>query len=263
MITNKYIMSRTFTYPEADISINGNRVKKYRGKRIFLPAGVEFQLELSNNTQLTYAARIKLNGQYIGKSSIVLYPGSHEYLTCNPDTKEKFIFETYKVPNTTSAKKAIEKNGLVEIEFHKEKTYNWNSWNNWNSWTTTDIAGDTSGGNATLYGADIRSIDYAAQCSDSDEPSSGIMATRCKMSKSALPKKSIETGRVGRGDQSNQRFQSVSMDFESFISHMVTYHLLPESEAAVEVSQIAMYCTECARRLKKGWRFCAGCGTKC
>ena len=48
-----YSAKQPANHPEADISINRNRVKKYKGKNIYLDDGVEFEIELTNNTQHT------------------------------------------------------------------------------------------------------------------------------------------------------------------------------------------------------------------
>ena len=79
-----------YTRPEADISINNNRLRKYNGNHIYLDNGSEFQIELTNKSTLTYLAKIKLNGNYIGDGGIVLRPGEHEYLERYLDTNKKF-----------------------------------------------------------------------------------------------------------------------------------------------------------------------------
>ena len=73
----------------------------------------------------------KLNGQYISNRGLVLQPGEHYYLDRYLDDKKRFKFSTYEIPNTKSAKKAIEKNGLVEIEFYQEQIFNPNTYTMW------------------------------------------------------------------------------------------------------------------------------------
>lgn len=52
--------------------------------------------------------------------------------------------------------------------------------------------------------------------------------------------KSIETGRVESGDISNQKFETVNMDFDSCVLTSVVVHMLPESRKPVEVTKKAI-----------------------
>ena len=65
------------TYPHAHISINRNRVKKYNDTTIYMVNGTEFEIELDNNTQETWLAKITLNDKLISTSGLVLRPGEH------------------------------------------------------------------------------------------------------------------------------------------------------------------------------------------
>jgi hypothetical protein len=75
----------------------------------------------------------------------------------------------------------------------------------------------------------------------------------------------METGRVDAGNKSDQTFSSVNYDFESYADATYEFKILPVSqmkEENVDTKDLRSYCTNCGRRLKRGWSNCAGCGTK-
>jgi hypothetical protein len=79
----------------------------------------------------------------------------------------------------------------------------------------------------------------------------------------AKKSKSIETGRVEKGGKSNTELKSGSGDYSYFISHSVTWKLLPNSQKPVEVSDLRNYCSGCGVRIKKAnWKFCPTCGNE-
>jgi hypothetical protein len=80
----------------------------------------------------------------------------------------------------------------------------------------------------------------------------------------AKKSKSIETGRVEEGSNSDQKFKTVDKDFDWFAFHTVEYKLLPISQKVntAEDINVKRYCTNCGAKLGKGHKFCATCGTK-
>ena len=80
----------------------------------------------------------------------------------------------------------------------------------------------------------------------------------------AKKSKSIETGRVEQGSDSDQKFKTINKDFESFAFHTIEAKLLPVSQKVntVEDINVKRYCTNCGAKLGKGHKFCASCGTK-
>lgn len=76
--------------------------------------------------------------------------------------------------------------------------------------------------------------------------------------------KSIETGRVEAGSDSNQKFKYVSKEFEYFAFHTIEYKMLPISQKinTSEDLNVKVYCTNCGAKLGKTDRFCASCGKK-
>lgn len=224
---------------------------------------------------------VKLDGKPIGDTGFVLMPGQRFWLERYPNDPKKLLFSTYEVDGSKTTEIAIAKNGLVEIDFYKEQVLNTISWkypnNIWYSnsgsgtfkenyfnsgtlpdnWTMT-----TSDGTAS----DMMDITYSATaCSDksiltdahTDYDGRGILR-----SASVKKAKTKETGRTEKGTYSNQKFTTVDYEFEISPRYTVSYKILPESQKQVHVGDIRTYCTSCGRRAKKGWKFCAGCGTK-
>jgi hypothetical protein len=74
--------------------------------------------------------------------------------------------------------------------------------------------------------------------------------------------KSIETGRIEKGEDSSQKFESVDMQFEKYHISSVIYQLFPESQKPIETKEIKSFCSECGRKLKGSENFCPDCGTK-
>jgi hypothetical protein len=75
--------------------------------------------------------------------------------------------------------------------------------------------------------------------------------------------KSLETGRIEKGEISDQRLKGVNMDFASKPFHSMTYKLMPYSTINREIGEIRQYCSECGYRLRKSsWKYCPSCGNK-
>jgi hypothetical protein len=272
------------TMPIAYIATNRNRLKVYNLQNLYLRGGQEFQIELFNPLQETVAAKIYLNGKSISNSMIVLKPGERAFLERFIDDNRKFKFDTYEVENSSEAQKAIEKNGLVRVEFFKEQapalytTYTYNQPYNpiyttagtfycgtastgigltgTGSSTTTNInnaSTPTSGNNARLRIASLGG-DSASLGGDSFVVGGGAASYSASLD-------SVETGRVESGDASSQSFGTHYGSFYSYPFTYVEYHLMPESHKPVEVNQLRNYCPGCGNRIRKSsWKFCPGCG---
>ena len=98
--------------------------------KVFLPNEFSFQIELHNPLTESVLADIRVNGNSVSKSGIVLRPAERFYLDCFVDDKKKFIFKTYEVEDTSESKQAISKNGTIEVYFYKEETFSINNWMN-------------------------------------------------------------------------------------------------------------------------------------
>jgi len=53
--------------------------------------------------------------------------------------------------------------------------------------------------------------------------------------------KSIETGRIGKGDNSKQKFESVDMDFDKYYIASTILQILPESRRPIETKEIKVH----------------------
>jgi hypothetical protein len=74
---------------------------------------------------------------------------------------------------------------------------------------------------------------------------------------------SLETGRIEKGDISDQRLKGINMNFASTPFHSMTYRLMPYSTMNREIGEIRQYCSCCGYRLRKSnWKFCPSCGEK-
>ena len=68
---------------------------------------------------------------------------------------------------------------------------------------------------------------------------------------------------VGKGSDSNQEFRNYVGDFETLPFKTVNIKILPFSAKPTEVSDLAVYCTNCGTKNKKGnYKYCPKCGTK-
>lgn len=87
---------------------------------------------------------------------------------------------------------------------------------------------------------------------------------RSKKSLSLKSKKTVETGRVEAGSNSNQTFTYVDKKFEYSSFHEVEYKMLPISQKITgsEDLNVKRYCSDCGSKTKPNAKFCSQCGTK-
>jgi hypothetical protein len=280
--TNTYVGSSGTEFPQAWIAIKRNRQKIYGkgGKtQVYLKDGQEFQIELFNPTQTRYLVKFKINGNYQADRGIILNPGQRYFLDRFIDDDKKLEFSTYEVENTKAAKKAIEKNGLLEVEFYAETFLNGNIISyprtyitpNWSQpiWTTNpntfwggipnDVFNNAGGSSTlTLAGSTVNNITYT-----SGTVACGTTYTSTSNYSSVVNDASIETGRVEKGEKSDQKFEQGYGTFGSWASYTTTVQIIPLSQKPAEAQEIRSYCTGCGSRIKKQtWKFCPNCGTE-
>lgn len=245
-------------------SDKGRKAIKNNSK-VYLQDGQNFELELYNPLTESVLADIKVNGSSVSKSGLVIRPGERFYLDCFVDDKKKFVFNTYEVEDTEQSKSAIQKNGTVEVYFYKEDTINLKNWSNlfqpiiekhyypvypWYTprpwypsvWygttggtittsnslvnTTTNVTLNSNTSNGSYYtSTDLGSMTFTSNSSFSDN----IGSINSK----------IETGRIEKGESSNQQFVSVEMEFQKYHISSVAYQILPESQKPVETKDLA------------------------
>lgn len=255
--------------PSAYITKRKSRLKLYNGKNVFLNDGENFEFELYNPKQKSVLVKIKLNGEYISRSGIVLRPGQRVFLERFLDTNNKFEFSTYKVKDTPQNKSAIDLNGDVEIEFYDQeevRIYPHLSGGNWtNGWTNINT-GSPCLGNMTFttnsVGTPTFSTSNVSAFYSSTTPEGPNIRSFNSPLRSSKAKKSIETGRVEKGEKSNQTFSNTYDNFNSYVSHRISYKILPVSTKNTTVEEIRQYCTECGTKTKKNYKFCPTCGNK-
>lgn len=281
--------------PQAWIAVSSNRQKVYDvstgAEKVYLEDGQEFQIELHNPTQISYVAKIYINGQSISPSGLVLKPGQRYFLDRFIDENKKLTFSTYDVENTKRAKEAIAKNGNLKVDFHAEYFQNF-AWTNSGAATftqypstltipaninfrdygtysspvstfTTATTGNityTSGTTNTYFCASAQNAGNTLGSISTDISGKPINTSGSSTvgSKSAV---TIETGRIEKGEKSDQKFDNDNGTYNSYASFVSEYKILPRSTKPVEVSEIRSYCPGCGTRMKKqNWKFCPTCG---
>lgn len=284
-------MANITNKPMAYITVNKGRKKIKQGKNVYLENGTEFEIELHNPTQTTVLAKISINNNLISYSGIVLRPGERVFLERYLNNPNKFKFETYNVSgNAEEVKKAIEKNGLIKVEFYNEDIYPTYTHINLTNptWVTTMNPTWTLGNSGTSGGyvynttttANGNSLTY---CSTNDASlsfgslgdtstytltSGNIVGASASASPTPRPKlrsRSLETGRVEQGSHSSQSFQTVDKKFHHYTTNVVEYQIKPVSQMYVDakdLKKVGRYCTKCGKKGKPADNFCAGCGNR-
>lgn len=283
MTQRKITVQSNNAMPTVQITSNRNRLKVY-GKlthlpKIFLKGGSQFEFEFFNPLQERIGLKIYLNDSCINEAAmLILKPGEHGFLERYiDDSARKFLFDTYTVNgNNAAAMKAIEKNGLVKVEFFKEERIDWhflqNQYNNYkpsNPWETPTINwGNGTGGyvNGT-YTTDNNQNYSCYYSSDINYKSDTSFAGSTKSSTSHGPvrkfKKSLETGRIEKGEQSNQTFGQTLFTPCVLPFYSVEMQIMPESTRQLNINEnIKRYCPGCRYRIRDiNWKFCPKCST--
>ena len=240
--------------PTAHITRKKSRLKIYNGNTVFLNDKDNFEFEIHNPTQKSVLCKIRLNGEYISTGGVVIRPGQRVFLERFFDTNNKFEFSTYEVKDTSLNRTAIDLNGDVRIEFYNEQTYQPNySLYVLNGSSSTVSTGSPYYGNTTFTTATTSSSAPMAYYSNTSSVSSLV-------GEPTLSKKSIETGRVEKGEKSKQNFTNSYQNFEYYTSHQISFKILPLSNKNKTTEDIKYYCTECGTKTKSKYKFCPSCG---
>jgi hypothetical protein len=262
-----YYTTNNVSNPTAHITKKKSRLKIYDGKDVYLNDKDNFEFEIHNPTQKSILCKIKLNGEYISNAGIVIKPGQRVFLERFLDTNNKFEFSTYEVKDTSANRTAIDLNGDVVVEFYNEQTYNQYphlSGGNWgNGWTTINTGTITTGTpyyrNTTFTtSSSAPTMSYFSDTL-SQSRSESLPRTR-NLTRSLKSKKSIETGRVEKGEESKQNFTTVNKQFETYSFHQVRYKILPQSIKNKTTEDIKRYCDSCGNKVKSTHKFCSSCG---
>ena len=223
----------------SDLSNDRGRKKIYPNNKIYLEDGQEFELELMNPLMNSVLAIISINGQKISNSGLVLRPGERVYLDCFLESRKKFTFNTYQTEDSPEAQKAIQNNGYVQVAFHSEVVHHYTTFYNGSGTITINGIDNPYLGTTTIGGAGLFSgnsgnnnmfanltsgtSNYTTNLSSSQNPQGLFDSQRSKSSSSNKLNDKLETGRVEGGSQSNQVFESVDMNFQSWAVSSITY----------------------------------------
>ena len=242
--------------------------KSIKNGKVFLNDGDEFEIELFNPLTVSVLADIKLNGQSISKTGLVVKPGQRVYLDCFIDDRKKFKFSTYEIENSVEAIEATQNNGLLEVFFYKEDVITLDNWKSrfdriivekwcpayyptypyyrptiWYGTTSPYYGGTITTNGSGLIGTSTTTNAYyssnnAINCSYTSNVDLSNLNIGGSLSSNSTPINSIETGRVEKGEVSKQQFTEVDMEFEKHYIASTIIQILPESRKPAEVKQM-------------------------
>jgi len=221
------------------------------GKEVYLKDQQNFAIRFFNPLTQKIGIKITLNGQS-SNDYLVLNPGQDVILERFIGEQKKMRFDTYQVDGSNpNVQKAIQNNGDVLIEFFKEKVSPvfYSSSNFW-------CPSTTRGGNQ-MYGTlcncgGMGTIDFSPSFEDNPN-----------LRSKSVNLQSLETGRVEKGEDSNQGLQHVDVQFEYSPFLTLNYKLLPISTQKIQAKEIRNYCPQCGYRVRKeAWIYCPKCGEK-
>lgn len=242
--------------PEAYVTRKKSRAKIYHYNNLFFNDEETFEIELFNPKTNRVLAKIWLNGQEISGSGIIVNPGQRIFLERFIDSNNKFVYKTYDIENNTQSLEAIRSNGDIEIKFYNEY-FNTNTFNDFPIFKPTIWYGTTSPSTNNLFiGSTTTGGYYGGNITYTTN------SNTLNVAGSLSQDKSIETGRVEKGESSSQSFETSYGSFNAFSTKEVKYKILPMSSKPIEGKDLKKYCTECGKSIKKEWKFCPECSTK-
>jgi len=268
----------SLSQPQSFITKSKQRLKQHVDT-VYLKNGDEFEIELYNPTSNKVLAKIEMNGNSIG-NGIILRPGERVFLERYLDEAKKFLFETYSVDgNNEEVKSAIANNGDVTVKFYNEDilptrtfygsgstlTINNPSWNVNHTTPFTYTTHNTLGGNSIPTHGTFTTTGVNTFYNSTLTSSAGSAFTTSGTVLRGTPKneRSMETGRVEKGTNSNQTFTYDSTSFNSWPVTTNWWKIKPESTKLKTRDDLVIYCTECgSKRKKDNHKFCPHCGTK-
>jgi len=257
--------------PKCEILINKQKRKLYGKKKnkVYLNDGDYIQIHLFNPLTNNIGVQLELNG-ILEENILILKPGQSLLLDRFIDTKKKIKYNTYYINgNNKDAKKAIEKNGKLVIYFWNEKIiYNTISNNYW-----------LSGGTNIDWNINYNNYNSTINIPTTDTTLFNTNGMNISNTSYFNSPKLEETGRIEKGEKSNQKFSSTDIELDS-IFHTVKYKLLPYSKLKKKQKNLPIdnnltikttntnqriYCSNplCGYRVRnKNWIFCPICGNE-
>lgn len=252
--------------PSGYLTVGKNRLRQF-GETVYMNDGQEFEIELFNPKQRPVLVKIKLNGNYISSTGIYLKPGQRIHLDRFIEINKKFLFSTYEVDGQSSAvKQAIANNGLVEIEFYDEyikpQPVVIPSLTPFTYTNTFDMSVSNNLNDVNCY-FNTSSMDCMSRSIGDTASLKTLNLCDTNSTPKLRSKKSVETGRVEAGGNSNQKFTQVYGDFMTYWSSRMVWKIMPNSQKPVEVQDFKNYCPSCGHKIKNSnFKFCPNCGNK-
>lgn len=255
----------------AKIAKNKSLLKEYvidNVRTVYLNDNDEFQLQIFNPYTYTLGCLIKIDGVSLS-NKLIIRPGERIWVERYFDKNRKFCFKTYTVENTEEVTEAISNNGNIEFLFYKEKSRRDNYYINSTSINTCTYEWDPN--IFTEYSkCDMTISDTARTPTFSCNALTNNANTTCTSTPtftsytySSITPETIETGRVGEGGYSSQKFDTVNINLEPFAFKTEVIKILPTSRKTVNKNDLQkVYCTNCGRKLKSQFNFCPYCGNE-
>ena len=195
------------------IAVNKSLLKEFlvnSQRTVYMDNGSEFQIQILNPYTYSIAASISINGIEMS-NQLVIKPGQRIWLERYLNEARKFLFETYEVNGESKqVENAIKNNGVIEVKFYKEKEQNniyitsastpstsWTYFNNCLDYTAYSDELNTT------YASDNLSLSAPSTQLYSSSTINAVSYSAGAMAKS----KSIETGRIEKGNYSNQKWK--------------------------------------------------------
>ena len=284
-------MSVTIKDSLAKIAISKNLIKEYKSseseRTVYLNDGTEFQIHLKNPYQDHLGIKIYVNNKSIG-NMLVLKPGQSCWLDRFVNEKKRFLFSTYEVENTGEMRYAINKNGRVKIEFYHEKeetsSLTWTGpyyksyhidgpYYNFYS-TSTGYVSNVNSVNTMLNSVvDVNNSYTGSAPISTSELSSSASTIELNATVPDKPKRkgltrqeidcTIETGRVEKGSESNQEFETCDISFQYWPFKTEEILILPNSRKQIRVEDTRRrYCSQCGKKVSPKDKFCSNCGAR-
>ena len=216
---------------------------------------------------------------------LVLKPGERVWLDRFLNNESKLLFSTYKVGTSKAVEKAIKSNGNLCIRFYKEKMYQ-----NTAIWISNPIytyqpynyklnEPYCTCANSYSLNADATSV---MNCIDAEITTASNATSACTSTsysseelkasyrnstpisaRTRTKSKSLETGRIEKGSHSDQKFEYINKEFESWPFKTETIKILPLSQKPVRSTDLTKrYCYNCGRKLNTKYVYCPFCGSK-
>ena len=242
-------------------------------KEIYLNDKQNFGIKFFNPLQEKIGARISFNGQK-SEHLLIINPGQDITLERFLGESRKMLFETYVVDGgNQKAVDAIVNNGSVKIEFFKEKVkYYFNNTITYTNTVGLPHYGNNTTGNINLLSSNVTNTSnvkyrgtkrtlYSSKQMDMDQ--SFVSQDSLEFSDYVCESKELETGRIEKGEVSNQNLKQTEDEFENYSFMSIEYKLLPISQINRESKEVRQYCHQCRYRLRKeNWVYCPKCGTR-